>query len=173
MAGKHGGSRSGAGRKSKAEKHAGAVAGAEQRIADHLPELIENLLGLADGATQRVEEKWEPAGTRTIDEVATDRDGKPLLDPRGRTQILKRPAFPDKKPDEMILVERKVIVMGPDFRANEYLVNRVLGKPTERHEVSGEDGEPLVIRVEYADYLPSAPKTPPGAMRDSGGDEAI
>lgn len=33
----------------------------------------------------------------------------------------------------------------PNFKANEYLLNRIMGKPTERHEVTGEDGGPVQV----------------------------
>lgn len=39
----------------------------------------------------------------------------------------------------------------PDFKACEYLLNRILGRPTERHEHTGEDGEPMRVVV----YIPS------------------
>lgn len=31
----------------------------------------------------------------------------------------------------------------PDRQANEYLINRIMGKPTERQEVTGADGNPI------------------------------
>jgi hypothetical protein len=34
----------------------------------------------------------------------------------------------------------------PDRVANEYLINRIMGKPIEKKEITGEDGEPLLIR---------------------------
>lgn len=38
----------------------------------------------------------------------------------------------------------------PDRQANEYLINRILGKPTERQEVSGVDGGPITLApVDY------------------------
>jgi hypothetical protein len=49
MAGGHGGARPGAGRKAKAAKFEGPIAGAERKIADRLPELIDNLFALASG----------------------------------------------------------------------------------------------------------------------------
>lgn len=39
----------------------------------------------------------------------------------------------------------------PDRQANEYLLNRIMGKPTERQEISGEGGGPLqVVAFDYA-----------------------
>lgn len=40
--------------------------------------------------------------------------------------------------------ETTVYQKPPDYKANEYLVNRILGKPTERQELTGEDGTPLI-----------------------------
>ena len=33
----------------------------------------------------------------------------------------------------------------PDRQANEYLINRIMGKPTERTELTGEDGGPIEV----------------------------
>jgi hypothetical protein len=156
MAGNHGGSRPGAGRKPKADKHAGAVAAAEQQIADRLPSLIENLLVLADGGFERVDEEWAPAGTIT----------------RGSGEFIVK-VFADKEDDELVLVKRKVSVAEPDRASNQYLVDRILGRATERHELAGDDGGPLLIRVEYADHLPADSPAPPGPVRDPDGHEAV
>ena len=43
--------------------------------------------------------------------------------------------------------EEVVYVKPPDYKANEYLLNRIMGKPTERQEVTGEGGNDFVIRV--------------------------
>lgn len=37
----------------------------------------------------------------------------------------------------------------PDRQANEYLINRILGKPTERRELSSDADAPLKVVVEY------------------------
>lgn len=99
MVGKNGGARSGAGRKPKAEKYETAINRAEKRIADRLPELIDNMFRLATGV------------------IVQDTDDE------GETLIYQKP---------------------PDYKANEYLINRILGKPTERQELTGEDGAPLI-----------------------------
>lgn len=52
-----------------------------------------------------------------------------------------------------VLVEEINIVTGmpqvfkekPDRAANEYLINRILGKPTDRQEHSGPDGNPIPV----------------------------
>ena len=82
----NGGARPGAGRKPKAEQFKVPIAKAEKRIADRLPQLIDNMMTLADGV-------------RLVD-------------------------------DETGAVYQKP----PDFKANAYLIDRIMGKPTERHE---------------------------------------
>lgn len=90
----HGGSRAGAGRKTRAHKHKGPIAEAEQRIADRLPSLVDNMFALADGI---------------------------------------------KQPDGLW--------MAPPCRmANQYLIDRILGRPTQAVEISG-DGEPLPVAL--------------------------
>ncbi len=126
MAGEHGGARDGAGRKAKAEKFAGQIASAEQRIADRLPQLIDNMLEIADGGYERVEEEWQPAGLVTV----------------GSGEYESK-VFPDKPDHELVLVKRKVSIADKDRSANQYLIDRILGKPTQRTELTGEDGSPL------------------------------
>lgn len=121
-----GGRRPGAGRKPKDEKFKLPIARAEQRIADHLPELIDNMLHLANGGYERVEEEWQPAGLIYV----------------GSGEFAQR-AFPDLESDKLVLVKRKSSIADKDRAANEYLINRILGKPIERAEVTGADGTPL------------------------------
>jgi hypothetical protein len=99
MANGNGGARPGAGRPRKAEKYAVPVRKAEKRILDRLPQLVDNLLLLADGVT--------------VAELSGE--------------------------------ERIVYSKPPDRQANEYLVNRIMGKPTERQELTGEDGNPIQV----------------------------
>jgi hypothetical protein len=84
-----GGKREGAGRKPKREKYSGPINKAEKRIADRLPELLDNMFALAAGVT--------------VQDVGAD----------GTTDVYTRP---------------------PDRDANKYLIDRILGRPTERHE---------------------------------------
>jgi hypothetical protein len=121
------------GRPKKSEKHAGAVAKAEKQIADRLPSLIENMLHLAYGGYERVEEQWAPAGSLFI---GTGKDAMPM--------------YPDKDTDEMVLVKRTVSIADKDRAANQYLIDRIMGKPTERQEVSGPEGGP--VPVVFFDY---------------------
>ena len=36
----------------------------------------------------------------------------------------------------------------PNYRASDAILNRAFGRPTESHEVSGKDGEPLIIKLD-------------------------
>lgn len=107
-----GGARPGAGRPRKQEKYAAPIAAAEDRIADHLPRLIDNLLHLAHGWEQ-VEERYE---------VARDRD-----------------------PQELVLVARIVRRAAPDRKANEYLIDRLMGRPTAKVEADLEASDDGVL----------------------------
>ena len=48
--------------------------------------------------------------------------------------------------------ERRVYSRPPDRQANEYLINRILGKPTEAVELSGPDGEQLASATLFHIY---------------------
>jgi hypothetical protein len=122
----NGGARVGSGRKAKADKYAGPIAAAEDRIADRLPQLIDNLEKLADGGFLEVHEEWQPAGLVTT----------------GSGEYEQR-VFPELPADELVRVKRTVSRAAPDRAANIYLVDRILGKPTAAVEVTGEHGGPI------------------------------
>lgn len=44
--------------------------------------------------------------------------------------------------------ETKVYLRAPDRQAGEYLINRIMGRPTERHEVDGDIGGRLHIIID-------------------------
>lgn len=108
-----------AGRPRKADTHAGAIARAEKQIADKLPSLIENMLILANGGYERVEEQYAPAGSLFI----------------GSGEFMRR-MYPDKPDEELVLVKRTVSIADRDRAANQYLIDRIMGKPTERRELA-------------------------------------
>jgi hypothetical protein len=86
------------GRPPRAEKFGGHIAAAEQKIADNLPEIVDNLLRLAHGV-------------KMADE-----------DDEGNFYIY---------------------IKAPDRQANEYLMNRIMGKPTDQGPPpSDEDEDP-------------------------------
>ncbi len=46
--------------------------------------------------------------------------------------------------EEMTIEGTRIVYQRPpDRQANEYLINRIMGKPTERKEITGEDGAAL------------------------------
>jgi hypothetical protein len=117
----HGGARPGSGRKPKEEKHQSAISEAEQRCADRLPIIIGNLEQLADGGVQESEGKYQAAGTIFYEDLVPQGDGRSLK--------IKKLVFPEKDPEEMVLVEKKIREFGPNVKANEYLANRAMGTP--------------------------------------------
>lgn len=137
----------GHGRPRKAEKFKRPIATAEKRCADRLPNHIENLEQLADGGYQRVTEKWEPAGLILIDLPVRDSKGDPVKDDDGKVIVAKQPAFPNAAPDALVLVQRTTEIADRDRAANIYLVDRIMGKPTQRAELGGPDGGPLDLTV--------------------------
>lgn len=139
-----GGARAGAGRKPKATTHERAITRAEKRCADRLPSTLDNLEKLADGQAEAVEEIYEAAGALFIDatEIVYSESGNP------RSVKVKKLAYPDLPPDELVLVKRVVRNFGPDRTANIYLADRILGKPTERTELSGPGGGAVPVAIQ-------------------------
>ena len=117
-----GGARPGAGRPKSREVHESAVRKAEKKIRDRLPQLIDNLLTLADGVT--------------VEDVTVE----------GETVVYRKP---------------------PCRQTNEYLVNRILGKPTEKVETDNSGG--LTVRVVYGtDNQPTElPSGADGSLEES------
>lgn len=61
----------------------------------------------------------------------------------------------------------------PDRQATEYLINRVMGKPTERKEISGPDSGPLPVVFDHgatlADLASGSDADPDAPGADEGG----
>lgn len=93
----------GPGRPRKADQNAGAVARAEKKIRDRLPEIVDAMIELALGVV--------------VDEL------NPVTN------------------------QRMVYQKPPDRGAGQYLMDRIMGKPTERHEHTGEDGGDIRIQT--------------------------
>lgn len=145
-----GGARDGAGRMRNADRFEAEVQSFTALAAKGLGQCFDNLCTLADGGWERVEEKFEPAGGITIKVVAKDADGKILTNSRGSPILVDGRLYPDAPDDQLVLVERKVTRMAPDFRANEYLVDRVAGRPTVRQEQTGPEPTTLSTGFEKA-----------------------
>jgi hypothetical protein len=137
MAGPNGGARPRAGRKPKKTKYELTATEAENKIVDHLPAILDNLIYLANGGYERVEEEWQPAGLVTI----------------GSGEEWQK-AYPDKDPDELVLVKRKVSVADKDRAANIYLVDRILGKPTQKQDIDL-NAKGIQITVRHVSHAPS------------------
>jgi len=126
----HGGARPGSGRKPKdfTKLRAEIIAETDKVICSNLPQLIKNMLYLANGGYERVEEKWTPP-LRTTKEV----DGVEY-----------------ELTSEAVLTERKVSWAEPDRAANQYLIDRILGKPKQALEMSGPGGGAIPLAIEDA-----------------------
>jgi hypothetical protein len=116
-------------RKRPTETHGDMISLAESWLAARIPKFLTNLETLANGGYERVEEQYAPAGSLY---VGSGKEPSPM--------------YPDKDPDELVLVKRTVIIADKDRLANEYLLNRIMGKPTERTELTGGNGGPLVVK---------------------------
>jgi len=150
-----GGARAGAGRKRTADKYASKINAAEKRIADRLPQLIDNLLYLANGGYEIGSETREPAGlvfAKGDGSVQPMQDLHPNLfagDPPGER------LFPSLPPDELVVTKRVVSIAAPDRAANQYLIDRILGKTIAPLEVSGPGGDPIVFSLHLGDAEPT------------------
>ena len=107
--GRRGGFRPGAGRKpSKVKEYGRQLDAAIAALARAMGSgSVAELGGRAEVGHRVVSEAAAPAESITRDEVLLDADGKP--------RVVKRPAFPDAKPGEMI-VTRRVVEVSVDFR---------------------------------------------------------
>lgn len=101
------------GRPRKDDIYKGHIRAAEDKVADRLSELFDNLFSLAGGI-------WM--------EETTNEGG------------------------------RRVYSRAPCRQSNEYLINRIMGKPKETQEISGPDGSAVKILVEYTDDISEAPE---------------
>lgn len=132
-----GGAGRGQGRKPKATKYESSIIKAEKRAADKLPDIIDNLFRLADGLQEVVQEEWQPVGI--------------VMKGTGPDAVLAFPDLAKADPTTPILVKRTVTKPGMDRAANVYLADRVMGKPTQRNEISGANGDALRIEIVHAD----------------------
>ena len=143
--GRSGGARAGAGRPKKKQQFNTQITRVNRKIAKGLDGYLLKLEALANGA--EVEEHWYEAACTIHVETDLDilgEDGKPT----GKTRRVKRLAFPDKEPDEMVLVRKKAVTLAPDVRALIYLFNRLIGAPPVEDEDEDEE--------EATDSLPDA-----------------
>lgn len=167
---KRGGKRANAGRKPSQAKTLSLEVGelpadVESQLEDAFkaiaPRCVANLAYLANGGFERVEQKYQPAGLVVVEAIATDAKGETLLDAKGNPVVIERSLYPNLPPDELVLVERKVEVAEPNFKANEFIVNRVLGKPRQAITVKAEDDE-VNVRIAMSEQIAASHKADEG-----------
>jgi len=165
MATQRGGKRAGAGRPRKADTHERPIKAAEKKFADKLPQLADNVLALAAGGQLSETLVYEPAGMVTVDDTEVVETEKGAISVK-----IKRLVFPDMDADELVLVRKTVSVAAPNLQASVYAMNRIMGTPTERQELSGPDGAAIPVTIESAiDRIYSEP--PPEDETNGDGEE--
>lgn len=137
------------GRPRKAELYAVPVRAAEDKIADRLPRLVDELLRLAHGGWWEEEEERQPARLVEIGQ--------------GEARTL---AYPEKNPDELVVVRRRRRRVAPDRAALTYLVDRILGKPVAAVEADVEVNAGEELRSVFAGVVAKIY----GGSDESGGD---
>lgn len=123
--GRSGGRRDGAGRKPKSHLYPIPVAEADDYIAPSLRAYMELLDSLARGQIESVRERWMPSALVQVERVDIQETERGSLVPVKS----KVPAFPNLRPTDMVLVEKRIESGMPDFRALTYLINRIMGRP--------------------------------------------
>lgn len=144
MTEQHGGARPRAGRKPKKNKYELTVIQAEDKIVDHLPQILDNLLKLANGGFEVVENKWMPRSAFSLGDMIAKQAGKESEDADKAVE----------NPDEMVLAEQKTYKALPDRAANIYLVDRILGKPTQKQDIDL-NAKGIQITVRHINHAPS------------------
>jgi hypothetical protein len=104
MANGWGGARPGSGRKRKAEKYSTEIEAAERRLADTLPKRLRTMERLANGGIEVTKLKRERVRVEAAD---------------GSVRY------------EMVITEAVTEKTLPDRKANEYLINRIMGNPAQ------------------------------------------
>ena len=141
MANGHGGARQGAGRKQKKIKYAGRIAKAEKRIADRLVDLVDRAFELAEGVPiiQGLPLEAELARLRKLAEQAREISG----DTAELAEITEQLNSTAENLKHIYRSE-------PNFKALEYLLNRIMGKPVEKKEITGENGGAIPLDIEIS-----------------------
>lgn len=158
---KRGGRRAGAGRKPKqatvVRSEVSALVNGDPNEAVDLevafkalaPKCVVNLSILANGGYERVERTYQPAGLVLVEDFARNAKGEILTNAKGDPIKIDRRLYPDKPVDELVLVEQSISYAEPDRQANQYIVDRVLGKPRQAVELTdGETVKDIVAEAE-------------------------
>lgn len=130
----HGGARAGAGRKPNNTKYASQIDAMKDRLAAQLDSRIDVLEMLADGNIEQITEVFEPAGLIEITKQVVTKEG---------TVSMRELAFPHLDPEQLVCIKRTRSLSLPDRKANEYLINRVAGTPTQHIEADLDGDGPL------------------------------
>ena len=130
----NGGARRGSGRKPAVR--AADVAQVLDKALEELDQNYINLRNLADGAVEIVTEEWAAAGTV---KQGLSKGSKLVFDDAA-------------SPRELVLVRRKVSRLAPSLAANEYLTNRVMGRPAFEGRVLPEETD-VPAEQQYQDRL--------------------
>jgi hypothetical protein len=141
-----GGPRAGAGRPNKTELHEKPIARAEKKFADKLPQIADKVLELAAGGPPLFTKHWQAAGTLFVEGFEIEQLGE------GRTRVVKvkKPMYPDKQPDELVLIKQTETPQPGQLQANIYALDRIMGRPVEKVEQSGPDGGSIPLSFEAA-----------------------
>lgn len=160
MANGHGGARPGAGRKPKAEKYESQIEAANQQIADHLPMIVGNLLKLAGGGFEMVENKYQPDWyvLATINKSQSRKKSKAEPIQEGGEGGLELNEETLTVHRGLSLIEQKVTYAQPNLQALIYLTNRIMGTPvqmvaqtdTDGQDIKPEDGQSALDKITSA-----------------------
>lgn len=168
----HGGKRPGAGRKTGPVKvihreveqlDGNVLAQVRAALEAFAPACVANLVTLANGGYERVERRFEAAGTVLVRGPILDAKGDFLLDAKGNPVVAETKVFPDLPDDELVLVAQTVSFAEPDRAANIYMLDRLLGKPKQAVSLSSED-DAMSVRLALAEQraLEHVPDRAPG-----------
>ena len=139
MANGHGGARPGSGRKRHQETYAAEIRAFNDLAAAKLADRYAALERLAEGGYEQIAETWEPAGLIYVTKQVETKDG---------TIRVSELAFPELDPKALVCVRRTRSFAAPDRRANEYLINRILGMPTQHLDVDPDPDGALDVTAE-------------------------
>lgn len=120
------------GRPKRTEAYAEKIGAAEGKLGSKLAKVAEKQLELAIGGFEIGTEEWQPARLVLVDDYEIDGNGK--------SYKIKRMAYPNADPDEMVLVKRTRALAAPDRSAGQYILNQFLGKPPESVDITNSDG---------------------------------
>lgn len=126
------------------------MAALDEALKAVAPRCVANLVKLANGGLVEVEETLEPAGTVTVKVLVLDKAGEPVLDFNGKPVLAEQLLYPDLPPGQLVVTSRKTGTLHADRQANQYLLDRVMGKPRQAVELTGKDGGAIPIEI----YLP-------------------